>query len=737
MLLFQGEYTQNVPLSVSYATCPAVEKSDFDIMSFGDCDIICLGSSITGDISVWSVERQLEKCACFNIKSCEKNVMKCYNEGCEVHIDLFAMCTFKKETVTKMKELNFDKSKSKRISGTRIVAGIKCFEIEKYKKQAFEGQNSNLFLILYAVAEAYKSSSTNKVATINGNDSEILNSHANGKNGSPSLITILESTYEERLDGFDDILKFIDSKDNIGKKTDSLTTGGSKHDHAYTFIPKIESTEIDSVKTSTINGPPIISKHKAAQIPEFLTKNKPESELVCFPMQAIQIPDIDENYEIKEILTSSDNHYMIVFLKSCLSVSQKDSMEMDGVKFFENVSSQVLVYEIDDKGLINEQIVAKQIFMNDQIPIEFCILPKFDTNERFFSGCPTDSNAFVITCLDGSIKVLSIKTLKTLSEAKVHGEKFISCVYCKNLERLCASTLNGTLHFYSFYDLDNDSADEIEEEIINSVESNESKFNRVLPSTSKVFSKIEHEKNSKIEIIANRQSLNLNDLKLLYSLTQFDENLTLYSAEVPGCWTEIFQAKRRHPQNTSPIEDTHLTRTWRLHNDATTWDEHLIELSLPKPPSIGHIDFKFSILQPCNNPPAIQVTLLKQKSIGLCCRRKPGSNKQIIIEPSINVDNNINFNLNSETTQTNALYSNTTIENPVLSEEYLQARNAEILVGPIELSAYMDLNEQGGTVTFISPKLLKSKARNYLIHLKTMTDVSKDGQSKTRGKSKM
>lgn len=706
-------------------------------MSFGDCDIICLGSSITGDISVWSVERQLEECASFNIKSCEKNIMKCYNEGCEVQIDLFSMCTFKKETVTKIKELNFDKSKSKRISGTRIVAGIKCYEVGKCKEQAFEGRKSNLFLILYAVADAHKSSSTNKAVTLNGNDNELLNSHANGKNGSQSLITILESTYEERVDGFDDIIKFMDSKDHTGKKTDSLTTGGSKHDHAWTFIPKTESTEIDSVKTLTVNVPSIISNQNAAQIPEFSTKNKPESELVCFPMQAIQIPDIDENYKIKEIITSSDNHYMIVFLKSCLSASQKDCVEADSVKKSENVRSQVLVYEIDDKGLINEQIVAKKTFINDHVPIEFCILPKFDTNERFFSGCPTDSNAFVITCLDGSIKVLSIKTLKTLSEAKVHGEKFISCVYCKNLERLCASTVNGTLHFYSFYDLDNDSGDEIEEEIMNSTEINDDKCNRVLPSTSKTFSKIESGKNSKIEIIANRKSLNLNDLKLLYSLTQFDENLTLYSAEVPGCWTEILQAKRRHPQNMSPSEDTHLTRTWRLHNDATTWDEHLIELSLPKPPSIGHIDFKFSILQPCTNPPAIQVTLLKQKSIGLCCRRKSGSNKQSDIEPSIDVDNNINFNLNSGTTQTNTLYSNTTIENPVLSEEYLQARNAEILVGPIELSTCMDLNEQGGTVTFISPKLLKSKARNYLIHLKTMTDVSKDGQSKTRGESKL
>ena len=74
------------------------------------------------------------------------------------------------------------------------------------------------------------------------------------------------------------------------------------------------------------------------------------------------------------------------------------------------------------------------------------------------------------------------------------------------------------------------------------------------------------------------------------------------------------------------------------------------------------------------------------------------------------------------------------VENPVLSEEYLQARNAEIVVGPIELASCMDLSEQGGCVTLTSPKLLKSKGRNYLLHIKTMTDLSKDGQGKTRGK---
>lgn len=75
------------------------------------------------------------------------------------------------------------------------------------------------------------------------------------------------------------------------------------------------------------------------------------------------------------------------------------------------------------------------------------------------------------------------------------------------------------------------------------------------------------------------------------------------------------------------------------------------------------------------------------------------------------------------------------LDNPVLCEEYLQAHNAEIIAGPIELSSCMDLTEQGGSVTLTSPKLFKAKGRNFLIHIKTMVDLVKDGPAKTRGKS--
>lgn len=66
---------------------------------------------------------------------------------------------------------------------------------------------------------------------------------------------------------------------------------------------------------------------------------------------------------------------------------------------------------------------------------------------------------------------------------------------------------------------------------------------------------------------------------------------------------------------------SHFLLTFLLFN-STTWDEHLIELSFPKAAALGHIDFRFSMYQPCQNRPAIQVTLLKQNTSGFGYRKK-------------------------------------------------------------------------------------------------------------------
>lgn len=76
----------------------------------------------------------------------------------------------------------------------------------------------------------------------------------------------------------------------------------------------------------------------------------------------------------------------------------------------------------------------------------------------------------------------------------------------------------------------------------------------------------------------------------------------------------------------------------------TTWDEHIIELTLHKPVILGHVDFRFSLYQPCANPPAVQVTLLKQNTSGFGYRMKAPFNNMNTSSDS-SVDDNIDFKI--------------------------------------------------------------------------------------------
>lgn len=69
-----GEYTQNVPLVVTYATDAAVAAgsddagNQFDVMSTGtDTNVVCSARSSSGQVTLWSVRRQLRRCGSFEV----------------------------------------------------------------------------------------------------------------------------------------------------------------------------------------------------------------------------------------------------------------------------------------------------------------------------------------------------------------------------------------------------------------------------------------------------------------------------------------------------------------------------------------------------------------------------------------------------------------------------------------------------------------------------------------------
>lgn len=87
----KGEYTQNVPLAVTYATNPGVVAGTqgFDVISNSDyANVLCTSCSQSGDITIWSIERHLKQMHCFNIASLMKDIFCCNtNKGDNVEED--------------------------------------------------------------------------------------------------------------------------------------------------------------------------------------------------------------------------------------------------------------------------------------------------------------------------------------------------------------------------------------------------------------------------------------------------------------------------------------------------------------------------------------------------------------------------------------------------------------------------------------------------------------------------
>ncbi|XP_030370289.1 baculoviral IAP repeat-containing protein 6 isoform X2 [Scaptodrosophila lebanonensis] len=493
------------------------------------------------------------------------------------------------------------------------------------------------------------------------------------------------------------------------------------------------------------------------------------------------LPDVQEIVEIAEIIpTSPKCNQLLVKLQRTkapeteaskiimATVEKEDEVDVD--EHMEtndnnaecNVAAQLLLFDYDDTQISNDYTLAVT-FSRAKSPKQLCILPPFNHAEQKETG------AICVVCSDGSVEIYSLADFQPTHIIEEEGEHFEAVVYCRNLERLCCCSRQGVMLFFSLSEGDNDSGDEMLEieddcstaliqanasidvtvtdaardgagaEPVNpakgeittnmndvitidvsntpatdsgSIAASSSSQVQTSPSTMSILA-------NNSNLLANKTSeLTLEDLRIFYALIQFDEKLTVYSAEVPSCWNDLGQVQKQRKQSQNLRhggDDREFTHTWRLHNDATTWDEHIIEINLAQPVSLGHVDLKFTVYQQCSNPAAIQVTLLKQNTNGFGYRMKGAHNNY---KPNV-VDDNIDLTYVAN-------------ENPVLSEEYLQAHNAEVLSGPIELSSCIDLCDQGGTATLTSPKLFKTRSRNFLLHIKTVADPSKDGQNKTR-----
>lgn len=436
----------------------------------------------------------------------------------------------------------------------------------------------------------------------------------------------------------------------------------------------------------------------------------PQEEAVSqgIAIQCLTLPaklNLKDDSKVTHLLPTEDKEHLLVVISSIepdkIKIEEEtdndgdSKMEVDEVtepsdKRESDAKAYFILYKINNKTSIytleDNPVSVKELPFNES-PVDLCLLP-VDKHDQY---------SFAAVGVDGSLRLYSLPDFKTLSEKRVPKGQFTSVVFCASVERLSVSTKHGMIYFYALNNGEKDSTGDIDEDEFANID----------------FDMLQRAPRDEVSgptqapvIIANKTELDLSDLETLISLSgYYGTNTTVpYSAVVPGFWCELSPAQRSR-------SDHQNNRTWRLQNTSSTWDEHVLELTLPYSVSLAHIEFGFTLHSACSaNLPIILVTLLKQNLHGIGYKKDASFGHRS--------DSPIHFPV------IDADMSN--LENPVNSEEYLQAHNAEILAGPLLLSSGLDLTQQSGTLILTSPRLYRARGRTFLIHIKTLFDPAKD-----------
>lgn len=119
-----------------------------------------------------------------------------------------------------------------------------------------------------------------------------------------------------------------------------------------------------------------------------------------------------------------------------------------------------------------------------------------------------------------------------------------------------------------------------------------------------------------------------------------------------------------------------------------------------------------------------QVTLLKQRVSSL----KPASSS-VCDEESANENARCYLNMNGAGVRSHLNESSKYDgAEQVTKLRVSESQHAEVVCGPVELSKYVDLSGTQGIVPMTSVKLLKSKSKSFLLHLRI--NASQDKGSK-------
>ncbi|XP_057657017.1 baculoviral IAP repeat-containing protein 6 isoform X1 [Diorhabda carinulata] len=701
-----GEYTQNVPLSVTYATCAAV-----DATYGGQCIRVLGHSSVVnyipaanndGLVSVFDVTGKVRRDYCFYVTQFDSFILDKYTQdfgqsGGWLGTDI------KKHPVEKkigaVCIVGDNKSNDSKPARPSIICGLTLTSQSNNDTRIISqpttdySSNTRLYLVVYDFTY-------NKELE----DQEILQCNNTVKE---TIYVPLEDF--EKKDSFSDFLDNLDPtmssyyKSFLPGESDEVFLPPSltlKKNHTgpkvlvfddFSKVPISDSSLPPSKAKHLFNGPMSCAESEAS-ISDHIAevKNSKSSKKLNYSraVQCVSIPEFCkscQDLEISDIIPTHDQNHLLICLK--------------GSKTSE---SFLVIYQLDFSEkmvkLKEEHVLLKQLAANEK-PLEINLLPVIDKFGIVPDKCCEAEGNAIMVCEDGVVRIVSLSDLNIICYAKIEDDGFVSAAFCNSLDRLCASTKNGSLHFYVLNNAENESSDDHEDD---------DPFGMNVDSANALSQSLDNLDSTEIMKCFQKppDTIPLNDLKTLKFYCDFEPLKTGYCVVVPPCWSEFQQSlrQRRQPQ----CDGEQSSKTWRLLTDTTTWDEHIFEITLPGATVLGHVDVHFT-LQPSSTLPNVEITLLRQNKNGIGHKR----DVKFAVDETVTID------------------MLQWVDNPVTSQEYLRAHNADILAGPIDLASHLDLTEQSGIVTLTSPKLYKTKVRNLLLHIRAV-NAKDDGKSKAK-----
>ncbi|KAK4884383.1 hypothetical protein RN001_000654 [Aquatica leii] len=780
-----AEYTQNVPLSVTYATNPAIDATyrGVSVKTLGTSSVAHLIATANKDglISVFDVSGKLKRTHSFFVTQFDSHILDKLTQDFGVPGTWTDSDEVKYPADKKITALTIvgEKSQAKNTSANTITQSssgirptiicgltIRCQSSAKNLQQssfveALNDQNKNdqcsinimeideilpltdsccLYLVVYDFQYTKEPSESEKESiffdttelankrndvtlpsadykdyinltanetdsTLNDTNMDIASSHSDDimflsdvKVKAYNILKQQMSMYQNLIPGESDEIylppPIVSTKQQSGRRLVLPDISETDAAQATSLILPPDYSFMNGQLSSSPNENTIVTEKSISDHITELKNSKVVKKLnYSRAEQCISLPPLYKNrkdLEVSDIIPTQDGNHILVVLKSTL----------------ETCNSVLLIYSLNfmcKMVKMNEEPLLVRELNNLEKPVEVTLLPQLErlngTTELSIEKHNSEGNA-VLVCNDGAVRIIDLSTLRTISIARLEGTKFISAVYCNSLERLCASTETGSLHFYALNDNDNDSVeDQDEEDLFNS--------SMELSNSNLQSLDISDASETYAYFYEPVQIISLSELKRLQMLCTFEPLKAGYCAVVPPCWSEMQQAQRQRRHTHLQINSEQHTKMFRLQTDTTTWDEHVFELTLPSPTCIGHVDVHFS-LHSSSAMPHVEITLLKQNTNSIGHKR----DFKFAVDDSVTCD---------------ALQW---ADNPVTSHEYLQAHNVDILAGPVDIVSCLDLTEQSGCVTLTSPKLFKTRIRTLLLHIKSVC-------SKENGKAKL